>query len=164
MIILAIRIVSCIEKLIDYEILLERISIMPYERKTWRPYPVHINSTRCGSNPKHPKGLRIINATQADIFNKKIVTNSEWTSLILKAGDKVCQSCYNSLSDLSNDSFDSEAMDIEFTDQMTADSMSSDSENIDFPPFEEQLHREQSAKEELNAVFELLKMEKIRDE
>ena len=55
-------------------------------------------------------------------------------------------------------------MDIEFTDQMTAGSMSSDSENIDFPSFEEQLHREQSAKEELNAVFELLKMEKIRDE
>ena len=164
MVTLVIRIISCIKELIDCEILLEIISIMPYERKTWCPNPVHINSTRRGLNPKHPKGLRIINAAQADIFNKKTVANSEWTSLILKAGDKVGQSCYNSLSDLSNDSFDLKVMNIGFTEQTDADSMSSDSENVDSPSFEEQLHREQLAKEKLNAVFELLKMEKIRDE
>ena len=116
------------------------------------------------SNSKHLKGRRVISAVQADIFNKKIVARSEWTSLILKTGDKLCQSCYNSLSDLSNDSFDLEAMDIGFTDQIGADSMNSDPENIDFQPFEEQSYREQMAKEELNAIFELLKMKTIRDD
>ena len=62
---------------------------MPYQRKAWCLHPVHINSTRRGSNPKHLKDLQIINATQANIFNEKIITNSERTSLILKAGDKV---------------------------------------------------------------------------
>ncbi|CAF3467978.1 unnamed protein product [Rotaria sp. Silwood2] len=137
---------------------------MPYRTKTWCPHPVHRNLTQLGSKPTHPKDVRIINAVQADIFNKKIVSNSEWTSLILKTGDKVCQTCYSSLPDVANDSFDLEKMDIEFANQITADSMSDDSENSDSTSIEEKYHTKQLAKEELNAVFEVLKMEKIRDD
>ncbi|CAF4676220.1 unnamed protein product, partial [Rotaria sp. Silwood2] len=136
---------------------------MPCRKKHWCSHPSHVNSTRLGSKPTHPKGLRIIDVMQAEIFNKQVESNSEWMSVIFKAGDKVCQRYYNFLPDISNDSFDLEEMDIEFADQMATDYVRSNSENIDLPSFEEKLHTKQSAKEELNAVFELLKMEKIRD-
>ena len=158
-----VLIITCI-KFVAYEILLEEISSIPYQTKTWCPHPVHRNLTRLGSKPIHPTGVQIINAVQADIFNKKSVINSEWNSLILKTGDKVCQTCYSSLPDVANDSFDLKKMDIEFANQMTADSMSDDSENSDSTSIEEKYHTKQLAKEELNAVFEVLKMEKIRDE
>lgn len=73
----------------------------------------------------------------------------------MKESDRMCQRCYNALSNTLNDSFDLKAMDIAFEDEM---------EKIDSPCCEESIVAKQSAKEELNAVFQLLNMEKICDE
>ena len=81
--------------------------------------------------------------------------NSHWGSVILKEGDKVCQRCYEALSNVLDDSFDLEAMDIAFEDEI---------EKIDSPFREESILAKNSAKQVLNAVFQLLNMEKIRDE
>ncbi|CAM4961315.1 unnamed protein product [Rotaria socialis] len=96
-----------------------------------------------------------IDATQAELINRQIMCNPHWASVILKEGGKVCQRCYESLSNVLDDSFDLEAMDIAFEDEM---------EKIDSPYREESIFAKQSAKEELNAVFQLLNMEKIRDD
>ncbi|CAF4597394.1 unnamed protein product [Rotaria socialis] len=95
-----------------------------------------------------------IDATQAELINRQIMCNPHWASVILKEGGKVCQRCYESLSNVLDDSFDLEAMDIAFEDEM---------EKIDSPYREESIFAKQSAKEELNAVFQLLNMEKIQD-
>ncbi len=115
--------------------------------------PSHANLTRSGSKPSHPQGTRIINELETKVFNKQIIANSEWTSLILKAGDKVCQTCFNSLPNLIEAWFDAQEIPVE----------SPDVENLNHTSFDEQLEKN-SAKEQLNAVFQLLNMEKIRDE
>ncbi|CAF3305172.1 unnamed protein product [Rotaria socialis] len=83
-----------------------------------------------------------IDATQAELINRQIMCNPHWASVILKEGGKVCQRCYESLSNVLDDSFDLEAMDIAFEDEM---------EKIDSPYREESIFAKQSAKEELNA-------------
>ena len=103
----------------------------------------------------HPEGHRFISATQAEIVNRQIRCNSDWAFVILKEGDKICQRCYEALPNVLDDSFDLEAMDIASEDEM---------EKIDSPCREESILAKQAAKEELNAVFQLLNMEKIRDE
>ncbi|CAF4644481.1 unnamed protein product [Rotaria magnacalcarata] len=65
-------------------------------------------------------------------------------SVILKEGDKMCQRCYEALSNVLDDSFDLEAMDIAFEDEM---------EKIDSSCLVETILAKQSAKEEPNAVF-----------
>jgi hypothetical protein len=126
---------------------------MPYQKKIWCPHPLHANLTRVGSKPSHPEARRIINEQEAKAFNKQIISNSEWKSVVLKAGDKVCQWCFQSLSDVLETWFDSEKVYVE----------SPDLENLGHASFDEQLWKI-SAKQELNAVFVLLKMDKIRDE
>ncbi|CAF1124223.1 unnamed protein product [Rotaria magnacalcarata] len=128
---------------------------MPYKKQSWCPHPSHAHCTRSGSKPTHREGRRFIDATQAEIVNRQIMCNPHWASVILKEGDKVCQRCYEALSNVSDDSFDLEAMDIAFENEM---------QKIDSPYREESIFAKQSAKEELNAVFQLLNMEKIRDE
>ncbi|CAF4897575.1 unnamed protein product [Rotaria socialis] len=82
----------------------------------------------------------------------------------LKVGEKLCQKCFASLSNVLDDSFDLERMDIKFEEQLNDDQFSNAAENISTPSIEEHLHVKQSAKEELNAVFMVLHMEKIRDD
>jgi len=126
---------------------------MPYQKKIWCPHPSHIGLTRSGSKPSHPVGQRIINEREAKLFNTHIMSNSEWTSRIIKAGDKVCQTCFNTLPDLMQTCLDAEPVLVE----------TPDSENPQVPSLDQQLKRD-LAKEELNRVFKLLSMEPIRDE
>ena len=103
----------------------------------------------------HPEGRRLISTTQAEILNSQIRCNSDRAFVILKEGDKMCQRCYEALPNVLDDSFDLGATDIPFEDEM---------EKIDSPCREESILAKQAAKEELNAVFQLLNMEQIRDE
>jgi hypothetical protein len=126
---------------------------MPYQKKIWCPHPSHINLTRSGSKPSHPEGRKIINALEAEAFNKQIASDSELTSALLKDGDKLCQRCFNSLPNLLEAYFDTKVTYVK----------SPDPENFYLPSFDEQLQKN-LAREELNAVFQVLKMERIRDE
>lgn len=128
---------------------------MPHKKKRWCPHPSHARCTQSGSKPTHPIARRFIDATQADIVNRQIMRNPHWPSVIFEEGDKVCLRCYEALSNGLDDSFDLEALDIAFEDEM---------DKINSPSREEIIFAKQSAKEELNAVFQLLNMEKIRDE
>ena len=138
---------------------------MPYKKKIWCAHPVHTKGTRSGCNPSHPKGRIIINAVQADLINEDISSNTVWSSKKLVAGDKLCKQCFNFLSVLSNESFDSQEMDVDNEDRMSTSSEIDVSEDlVDPPSSEEWSFTRQKAREELNAVFQLLKMNKIRDE
>jgi hypothetical protein len=86
-----------------------------------------------------------IDEREAQLFNTHIMFNSQWVSVTIKAGDKVCQTCFSSLAYLMRTYLDTEV------------------KHPDLPSLEEQPKRE-SAKEKLNRVFTILKMEKIRDE
>lgn len=90
---------------------------------------------------------------EAQALNKQVMSNSEWTSVVFKAEDKICQRCFNSLPTLVETWFDSEAMAMK-------------SSPVDSPhlPLLVEEFKKGSAKRELNAVFQLLKMETIRDE
>ena len=137
---------------------------MPYKKRYWCPHPSHAHFTRSGLKPTHPEGRRVINREQAEFINRQITRDSTSMSLHMKEGDKLCQKCYASLSNVLDDSFDLERMDIEFEEQLNVDQFSNAAENISTPSIEEHLHVKQSAKEELNAVFRVLHMENIRDE
>ena len=88
-------------------------------------------------------------------MNRQIRCDSNWSSVILEEGDKVCLRCYKALPNVLDDSFDLEAMDVQFEDEM---------EKIDSPCLEENILAKQAAKDELNAVFQLLSIERTRDE
>ena len=88
-------------------------------------------------------------------MNRQIRCDSNWSSVISKEGDKVCKRCYEALPNALDDSFDLEAMDVQFEDKI---------EKIDSPCLEESILAKQAAKDELSAVFQLLNIEKIRDE
>jgi hypothetical protein len=106
-----------------------------------------------------------INAIQANFINKEISSNAVWSSKILVAGDKLCKQCFTFLSISSDESFNSQEMDIDNEDRMSTNDASDESEDlVDPPSSEERLFMQQKAREDLNAVFQLLKMEKIRDE
>jgi len=126
---------------------------MPYQKKEWCPHSSHIGLTRSGQKPLHPVGRRIIDEREAKLFNTHIVSNSQWVSVVIKAGDKVCQTCFNSLPELMRTCLDIEPVLAE----------TPEAKNPQLPTLDEQLKRD-SAKEELNRVFEVLKMETIRDE
>ena len=126
---------------------------MPYQKKIWCAHPSHNSSTRSGRSPSHPEGCMIINAIQADLLNKHISSNAKWASKILIAGDKLCKQCFTLLLTSSDESFCSQDMDVDSEDLMSINDES-----------EERLFMRQKARDELNAVFQLLKMEKIRDE
>ena len=104
----------------------------------------------------------IINAIQADLLNKQISSNAKWASKILVAGDKLCKQCFTFLLTSSDESFCSQDMDVDSEDLMSINDESEDP--VDPPITEERLFMRQKARDELNAVFQLLKMEKIRDE
>ena len=133
---------------------------MPYKKRCWCPHPSHDHCTRAGSKPTHPEGRRVIDKEQAEFINRQIICDSPSVSMRLKEGDKIYQRCYASLSNVLDDSFDLERMDIEFEEQLTADQVSSTTENISTPSLEEHVLVKQSAKEELNAVFHVLHVEK----
>ena len=137
---------------------------MPYKKRYWCPHPSHAHCTRSGSKPTHPEGRRVINRKQAEFINRQITCDSTSISMRMKEGDKLCKKCYASLSNVLDDSFDLERMDIEFEEQLNVDQFSNVAENISTPSIDEHLHVKQSAKEELNAVFRVLHMENIRDE
>jgi len=138
---------------------------MPYQKKIWCAHPKHSNSTRSGRNPSHPVGRVIINTIQADMFNKEISSNAEWFSTRLIAGDKLCEQCFKFMSLVSNCLSDSQEMDIDIEDQRNTSDASEEMEDlVESPSSEEPLYLQQKAIEELNAVFQLLKMAKIRDE
>jgi hypothetical protein len=104
----------------------------------------------------------IINAIQANLLNQQISFNVEWSSKILIAGDKLCKQCFTSLQFSSNESIESSEMDIE--DRMsTNDPNVEPDDTVGSPSTEERSLMQQKAREDLNAVFQLLKMEKIRD-
>jgi hypothetical protein len=126
---------------------------MPYQKKEWCPHPSHIDLTRSGPKPSHPVGRRIIDEREAKLFNTHIMSNSQWTSVIIKAGDKVCQTCFNSLPDLMRTCLNTEPVLAE----------TPEAKNPQLLTLDEQLKRD-SAKEELNRVFQVLQMETIRDE
>lgn len=126
---------------------------MPYQKKEWCPHPSHISLSRLGSKPSHPVGRRIIDERDAELFNTYIMSNSEWMSVTIKAGDKVCQACFNSLPDLMRSCLDAKPVVTE----------TPEAKINQLPTLGEQLKRD-SAKEELNRVFQVLKMETIRDE
>ncbi|CAF4148901.1 unnamed protein product, partial [Rotaria magnacalcarata] len=63
--------------------------------------------------------------------------------------------CYEALPNVSDDSFDLEAMDVQFEDEM---------EKVDSPCLEESIIEKEVAKDKLNAVFQILNIEKIRDD
>ena len=88
-------------------------------------------------------------------MNRQIRCDSNWSSVILEEGDKVCLRCYEALPNVLDNSFDLEAMDVQFEDEM---------EKIDSPCLEENILAKQAAKDELNAVFQLLNIERILDE
>ncbi len=135
---------------------------MPYQKKIWCAHPSHNSSTRSGRSPSHPEGCMIINAIQADLLNKQISSNAKWASKILIAGDKLCKQCFTFLLTSSDESFCSQDMDVDSEDLMSINDESEDP--VDPPITEERLFMRQKARDELNAVFQLLKMEKIRDE
>ncbi len=135
---------------------------MPYQKKVWCAHPLHSASTRSGRNPLHPEGRLIINAIQADLMNKQISSNVEWASKILVAGDKLCKQCFTFLSISSDKSFNSQEMNVDNEDRMSTNDEPEDP--VDPPSTEERLFMQQKARDELNAVFQLLKMEKTRDE
>lgn len=135
---------------------------MPYQKKIWCAHPSHNSSTRSGHNPSHPEGRMIINAIQVDLLNKQISSNAKWASKILIAGDELCKQCFTFLLTSSDESFVSQDMDVDNEDRMSINDESEDS--VDPPITEERLFMRQKARDELNAVFQLLKMEKIRDE
>jgi hypothetical protein len=126
---------------------------MPYQKKEWCPHPSHIGLIRSGQKPLHPVGRRIIDEREAKLFTTHIMSNSQWMSVIIKAGDKVCQTCFNSLPELMITCLDTEPV-------LTG---TPEAKNPQLPTLDEQLKRD-SAKEELNRVFQVLKMETIRDE
>lgn len=132
---------------------LTKLSNMPYQKKEWCPHPSHIDQTRSGQKPSHPEGRRIIDEREAKLFNTHIMSNSQWASIVIKAGDKMCQTCFNSLPELMRTCLDTEPGLTE----------TPEAKNHQLPTLEEQLKRD-SAKEELNRVFQVLKMETIRDE
>lgn len=138
---------------------------MPYKKKVWCPHPSHSDSTRSGRTPSHPEGRRIISAIQADYLNNQMVSTVDGTSKILAAGDKVCQRCNNYLSTGSDELFVSQEVDVDHEDQVISDDSSGHSDDSFWPSSSKVLLCDRKeAKEELNAVFQLLKMEKIRDE
>ena len=126
---------------------------MPYQKKEWCPHPSHIGLTRLGSKPSHPVGRRIIDEREAKLFNTHIMSNSQWMSVFIKARDKVCQTCFNSLPDLMKTCLDKEPVLVE----------TPEAKIPQLPTLDEQLKRD-SAKGELNRAFQVLKMETIRDE
>ena len=63
-------------------------------------------------------------------MNRQISCDSNWSSVILKEGDKVCLRCDEALPNVLDDSFDLEAMDVQFEDEM---------EKIDSPCLEESI-------------------------
>ncbi len=126
---------------------------MPYEKKIWCPHPSHTGLNQVGLKPSHPVGRRIITEREAELFNKQISSNLEWKSATIKAGDKVCQTCFNTLPDLMQTCIDPEPVLVE----------TPDAENPQLPSLDEQLKND-SAKAELNRVFQVLNMEIIRDE
>ena len=67
----------------------------------------------------------------------------------------MCLRCYEALPNVLDDSFDLEAMDVQFEDEM---------EKIDSSCLEENILAKQAAKDELDAVFQLLNIERILDE
>ena len=56
----------------------------------------------------------MINTEQAEFINRQITCDSPSMSMHMKEGDRLCQKCYASLSNVLDDSFDLERMDIEF--------------------------------------------------
>jgi hypothetical protein len=130
-----------------------RLLNMPYQKKEWCPHPSHIGLTQSGQKPSHPVGRRIIDEREAKLFNTHIMSNSQWMSVFIKAGDKVCQTCFNSLPELMTACLDTEPVLGE----------TPEAKIHQLPTLDEQLKRD-SAKEELNRVFQVLKMETIRDE
>lgn len=80
---------------------------------------------------------------------------SDWdqTCRLMEAGDKVCQTCFNTLPDLMQTCLDVEPVLV----------VTPDSENHQLPSLDEQIRKE-SAKEELNRVFQAVSMKPIRDE
>jgi hypothetical protein len=126
---------------------------MPYQKKEWCPHPSHISLTRSGQTPLHPVSRRIIDEREAKLFNTHIMSNSQWMSVIFKAGDKVCQTCFNILPELMRTCLDTQPVLAE----------TPEGNNPQLPTLDEQSKRD-SAKEELNRVFQVLKMETIRDE
>lgn len=138
---------------------------MPYTKKVWCAHPRHTVSIRSGCDPSHPKGRISINTIQADSINKQISSNAVWPWKALVAGDKLCKQCFTFLSISSDESFDSQEMDVDDEGRMsTSDASDEPAHLVDPPPSEERLFKQQKAREDLNAVFQLLKMEKIRDE
>ncbi len=135
---------------------------MPYTKKIWCAYPVHSTSTRLGRNPSHSERRMTINTIQADFINNEISSNVAWLWKTLVAGDQLFKQCFTFLSISSDDSFDSQEMDIDDDGRI---SISDDPENLVDPPSSEvRLFIQQKARKDLNAVFHLLKMEKIPDE
>jgi hypothetical protein len=96
---------------------------------------------------------RIIDEREAKLFSTRIIFNSQWMIVTIKAGDKACRTCFSSLADFKRTCLNTETALVE----------TPEAKNPELSSLEEQLKRE-SAKEELNRVFTILKMEKIRDE
>ncbi|CAF1510324.1 unnamed protein product [Adineta ricciae] len=126
---------------------------MPYQKKEWCSHPSHISLTRSGSKPSHPVGRRTIDERDAKLLNTHIILNSEWASVTMQAGDKVCQTCFNTLSDLMKTCLDTEQVLVE----------TPEAHNSELRTINTQLKKD-SAKEEVNRVFQALKMETIRDD
>ena len=105
----------------------------------------------------------IINGIEADLLNQQISFNVEWSSKTLIARDKLCKQCFRCLQLSSDESIDSRQLDVDDDDRMsTNDGSLEHGDNVDSPT-EERSFMQQKAAEELNAVFQLLKMEQIRD-
>ncbi len=96
-------------------------------------------------------GGRIIDECEAKLFNTHIMSNSQWMSVIIKAGDKVCQTCFNSLPDLMITYLNTEPKLAE----------TPEAKKPQLPILDEQLKRD-SSKEELNRVFQVLKRGSVR--
>ncbi|CAF1689880.1 unnamed protein product, partial [Adineta ricciae] len=126
---------------------------MPYQKKEWCPPPSHIALTRSGSKPSHPVGRKTIDECDAKLLNTHVMLNSEWASVTMKAGDKVCQTCFNTLSDLMKTCLDTEQVFVG----------TPEANNAELRTINTQL-KKPSPKEELNRVFQALKIETIRDE
>ena len=126
---------------------------MPYTKKIWCPHPIHSSLTRSGSKPTHPIGVRLIKEIEAQVFNKQIMVKPEWTPVTMKGGDKVCQTCFNSLGDLMDKYLYEEPVLIE----------TPESEKHQPTSLNEQFKMDM-AKEELNKVFKIVHMDVIRDE
>jgi hypothetical protein len=117
---------------------------MPYQKKVWCAHPIHSASTRSGRSPSHPEGRIIINAIQADLFNNEISSNAEWSSKMLSAGDLLCKRCLKFLSISSDESFDSQEMDVDNEDRMSINDATDEPEDlVDSPSFDERLLTQQ---------------------